>query len=193
MRINMKKSPYRNAIRSQKLIREAFLELVQVKELDKITVAEITQRADLSRNTFYTHYQDIYAVLEELQNEAMMQLKIALEDARSKHQLDKPLEFLEKLANILAASENQYKILLKVKGADIFIAKLKQTVMEHVIEGLDAEGITKPKEYLIFLEILSSGFISLFQMYLCSETDLTPKEIVAETNRLYVMGIELYK
>lgn len=189
----MKKSPYRNAIRSQKLIREAFLELVQVKELDRITVAEITQRADLSRNTFYTHYQDIYAVLEELQNEAMMQLKIALEDAKSKHQLDKPLEFLEKLANILAASENQYKILLKVKGADIFIAKLKQTVMEYVIEGFDAEGITKPKEYLIFLEILSSGFISLFQMYLCSETDLMPKEIVAETNRLYVTGIELYK
>ena len=34
--------------------------------LDKITVKDIVDDCDISRNTFYYNYQDIYAVIEEL-------------------------------------------------------------------------------------------------------------------------------
>lgn len=189
----MPKSPYRNAIRSKKFIREAFLELLQTKTIDQITVSEITARADLSRNTFYSHYQDVFAVLEELQEEAVLQLKAALDESREKQQLERPLEFLENLAKILTASEDQYRILLNIKGADAFVARLKQTLLSYITEWLDPEIIARPREYLIFLEILSSGFINLFQKYLYNETDLTPREIIDETNLLYVTCIELYK
>ena len=36
------------------------------KSLDKITVKDIVDDCDISRNTFYYNYQDIYAVIEEL-------------------------------------------------------------------------------------------------------------------------------
>ena len=46
------KKNYRNAVRSKKMIRQAFLELLQEKPCEKITVTDIAQRADLNRSTF---------------------------------------------------------------------------------------------------------------------------------------------
>lgn len=47
------------------LIDEAFLELVQEKDLELITVKEICARAGVSRSTFYLHYDTIADLLEE--------------------------------------------------------------------------------------------------------------------------------
>lgn len=189
----MQKSPYRNAVRSKRLIREAFIELIATKSIDKITVGEITEKADLSRNTFYCHYQDIYAVLEELQAETMQQLKDALDKGVAEHSILNPEPFLQKVAAVVEQNRENYAILLRAKGSDAFVNQIAQTMLQYVIEGLDTEQIKEPKRYLVFLEIISYGFISLFQQYLLEDIDVTPADIVRETNCLYMSGIELYK
>ena len=61
---------YRNAVRTEKWIRRAFIELISEKKtLNKITVNELAERADITKTTFYYHYDDIYAVAEEFENE----------------------------------------------------------------------------------------------------------------------------
>ena len=61
---------YRNAERTEKWIRRAFIELISEKKtLNKITVNELAERADITKTTFYYHYDDIYAVAEEFENE----------------------------------------------------------------------------------------------------------------------------
>lgn len=61
---------YRNAERTKKWIRRAFIELISEKKtIDKITVNELAERADITKTTFYYHYDDIYAVAEEFENE----------------------------------------------------------------------------------------------------------------------------
>lgn len=48
---------------TEKAIMEAFLSLLNQNPLDKITVKDIVNACGISRNTFYYHYQDIYALL----------------------------------------------------------------------------------------------------------------------------------
>lgn len=43
---------------------DAFNSLLEQNPLDRITVRDITARCGISRNTFYYHYGDIYALLE---------------------------------------------------------------------------------------------------------------------------------
>lgn len=43
-----------------------------------ITVAELARRADISKTTFYYHYEDIYAVAEEFENELVAVLSAVL-------------------------------------------------------------------------------------------------------------------
>jgi len=40
------------------------MDLVQEKDLPRITVADVTERADVSRSTFYDHYQDVHELAE---------------------------------------------------------------------------------------------------------------------------------
>lgn len=49
----MAKAEYKSAIRSRRMIQHALVELLQEKELDKITVTDIVTRADINRGTFY--------------------------------------------------------------------------------------------------------------------------------------------
>lgn len=51
---------------SKKAIVDAFLELLDEKPFNKITVRDITERCDVNRNTFYYHFQDIPSLLEEI-------------------------------------------------------------------------------------------------------------------------------
>lgn len=44
---------------------KAFLEILEKKDFDYITVKEICQKADVNRSTFYLHYENIGDLLEE--------------------------------------------------------------------------------------------------------------------------------
>ncbi len=52
------------ALYTKKLIMTAFTELLEELPFDKITVAALVKRAGVSPNTFYYHYEDIYALLD---------------------------------------------------------------------------------------------------------------------------------
>ena len=58
---------------------KAFEELARVKNVDRLTVNEITDKCQISRNTFYYHFKDIYDVLEEMLNQRVEQMIETLE------------------------------------------------------------------------------------------------------------------
>lgn len=60
----------RSSQKTRKLICETFMKMLAVKrEIGKISVSELVERADISRATFYSHFDDIYGVAEEFENE----------------------------------------------------------------------------------------------------------------------------
>ena len=53
------------------VIREAFYDLLEKKSFEKITVSDLCKQAQINRGTFYLHYEDKYALLTELIDEAL--------------------------------------------------------------------------------------------------------------------------
>lgn len=56
---------------TQKAIVNTFLSILQDKSLDKITVKDIVEQAEINRNTFYYYYEDIYDLLDCIFEEEM--------------------------------------------------------------------------------------------------------------------------
>ena len=52
------------ALYTQKAIMRAFGEMLEEMPFDKITVTALVKRCDISSNTFYYHYRDIYDLLD---------------------------------------------------------------------------------------------------------------------------------
>ena len=51
---------------SQEKIEKTFLQLIQTKEVEDITVSDICKLSNLNRSTFYANYIDIYDLVEKI-------------------------------------------------------------------------------------------------------------------------------
>ena len=60
---------------TRRVIKESYYELLAEKPFDKITVKEICERADINKGSFYNHFENIYTLQAELENEAIENLK----------------------------------------------------------------------------------------------------------------------
>ncbi len=56
---------------TRQVIKESFLKLLEKNSFPKITVTELCRLAEINRGTFYLHYYDMEAVLDELVNEML--------------------------------------------------------------------------------------------------------------------------
>ena len=60
---------------TKSVIKDCLVELLQEKDLNKITVSELCERADINRATFYRYYIDIFDLLEKIEQELIDHLK----------------------------------------------------------------------------------------------------------------------
>lgn len=60
--------------KTRRNIHNAFLELRSKKPLEKITVKELSEKAEISKATFYLHYHDIYDLSEQLQKDVILKI-----------------------------------------------------------------------------------------------------------------------
>ena len=57
--------------KTEKGIRNAFIELRSRKPLEKITIKELCEHAYINKSTFYSHYKDIYDLSERMEEEVV--------------------------------------------------------------------------------------------------------------------------
>lgn len=61
----------RRRIITKNLIKDALLELLRAEAYDRITVSALCKRAEITRATFYLHYQNLDEVLDETLDDAL--------------------------------------------------------------------------------------------------------------------------
>jgi AcrR family transcriptional regulator len=114
--------------RTQKLLRDALIELIEERGFDTLTVGEITERALVSRAAFYRNYQDKYALVEQIFDEAMNALLSAVRDMGAEH----PPQIWVKFFEHIAEYERLYRALLGRKGSPWFVMKMRAS-MTHLV------------------------------------------------------------
>ena len=84
----------RRTLYTQAVIKDALLELLTVQGFEKITVASLCRQAEITRATFYLHYSDLTAVVDELVDEAL-----EISEQASETSVDNIIENTRFLAN----------------------------------------------------------------------------------------------
>lgn len=126
------KQEYRSSKRSRRLIREAFLELLEAREFSKISVVDIVERADLNRSTFYAHYPDIYGIVDEMQEEIISKNMELFRQIEFRNILQDPKPYLQ---CITATMEENLELMRKLGLTENVHRKSEklQEMMEHDI------------------------------------------------------------
>lgn len=61
--------------RTRKQLEEALIRLLEKKSIQKITVRELADEADITRATFYQHYRDPYEMLKNMQDDIILHVQ----------------------------------------------------------------------------------------------------------------------
>ncbi|MBK8135572.1 MAG: TetR/AcrR family transcriptional regulator [Chloroflexi bacterium] len=112
--------------RTQKLLREALIELIEEHSFEALTIGDITERAMISRAAFYRNYQDKYALVEQIFAEAMQALFNAVSESSETHPPEIWVRFFEHIAEY----ERLYNALLGRKGSAWFVLKMRATLVD---------------------------------------------------------------
>lgn len=127
------KSKYLNhsSEKTRDLIRNTFTELLmEEKELSKITVSKLVQRADINRGTFYNHYDNVYEIAKDFEDEL---LTVLIDSSKEFNNLDDVFNFLDDVTNYLKENEDRYKMVLTSKEPLLFLEKLNNLLQENLL------------------------------------------------------------
>lgn len=119
-----KKSTHKNAARSRHLIKQAFAELLNEKDLAKITVTDIVERANISRGTFYAHYLDVYDLYAAIQSNIVEALNETINEVGVENIILDPSDVIKESIQFLNQNKNYYKLFLTSSHGENLIRRI---------------------------------------------------------------------
>lgn len=188
------KKEYRSAIRSRRLIHQAFLELLREKSFEKITVTDIVRRADINRSTFYAHYPDVRGLVEALMDSAVTQSVELAASLDYQNLFQDPIPFLRELWGIAAENMELYRLLADSDFALRQVENVKAVLIEKAVTAVDvAEEIRSSSAFRIQISFFIGGLLNTYQQWLQGNLDCSTEEIMAQIANLIVRNADTYQ
>ncbi|MBT1177556.1 TetR/AcrR family transcriptional regulator [Bifidobacterium callimiconis] len=122
--------------RTRARLTEALLELMKNKPIDRITVTELTERADVNRVTFYSHYGNVRALLDVVMDDAMRSCRHLIDIHAGQIIAGDYLPFAVDVLTYFDEHEGEFSVIASSEGGTLFnrIADDIRDVCNRVID-----------------------------------------------------------
>jgi AcrR family transcriptional regulator len=167
--------------RTRKLLWEALMAELSERAFEEITVTDICERAMVHRTTFYKHYEDKYALLEQ----GMRQMYDALvAEARhappSEFSLDNPPPYFIRLFEHVAERQQFYRLMLCGEGVGRFQKLVKGYIAEVAETRMSALTLAHQQPDVplaMHVQFLAGAVLSLMAWWLENDMPLSPQRM----------------
>lgn len=174
----------KRVIKTKKAIRQAFARLLSEKELNMITIKDISDGAEINRKTFHNHYAGVYQLLEEIENEITAALLDSFKDVDFKTNYQNPYEIFTRLTTIINNEPDFYAQLLRMehnanlntKIINILVDELRQAFRDGTdLEEVDMDTI---------LLYTTSGIMAVYRNWYNSNREESLEEVAEKVNHI---------
>lgn len=179
----------RRVIRTKKAIRNAFAQLLSVKNLEDITVKDIAELADINRKTFYSYYSGVHMIVEETENEIVETFEAAIRDLPPDKLVKEPYLLFSRLSAIINADMDFYEPLMKADRSSNLLTKASGMLKQKVRESYAAFSRIGEETFNIMVDFTFSGLFSVYQSWFNSQRRQSIEEISQTLSTLCFEGI----
>ena len=181
-----KKSSHKNAARSRHLIKQAFAELLNEKDMAKITVTDIVERANISRGTFYAHYLDVYDLYNAILSNIVEAIDEAFDGIGLENIILDPTEAIIFGINYLDKNKNYYKLFLTSSHGEKLIMRIISLLEEKLIHEIEilfpAEDQTEYKAHMYYT---LGGFRNILLHWFMDTLNCSSEQCAQMLSQLY--------
>lgn len=177
------------AVKTEEKIENAFLELCLESGSFDISVSGIVARSHIGRSTFYTYYEDIYALMETIQTRLLEAFQKNMANAVSviaRRDMENmaPL-FSIPMATFLQENKKAILVFMGQNGSMQFIYKMKQQAKKY-LRRIFPPRDNKYGDYL--LEFLISASFGLIVYWLENDCALSPEDLAEMLITIFRQG-----
>ena len=169
------------------LIKDQFIQLYEKKGLDKVTVNEICKVCEISRSTFYQHFDDKYNLLETIENELLENIRHLNKDMQGIFIRDTKASIPNwiETATYIMEKKDYFRPLILTPGDPRFVHKWNKLIRESYRQRLESDNfMTQNPNQDIILYSMASATIGMYEFWLQYRPDRTPQEIAENGTKL---------
>lgn len=170
----------RNPSETKQLLFRTFLNTLNVKPFQKISVNELCEKSVISRSTFYLHFKDKYELLSAFLNEIYKELNSAMEHYS-------PRDFLMEMLNICQENEklfyNIFGYELNEEMLEIFYQFFSKYFTQF-LEEKNANGVLLPGPIDSVAAFYVGGLTSMTLRWIKSNYKIPKETLVSCQYRL---------
>jgi len=152
---------------------DAFWELYCEKRIEKITVREITTKAGYNRSTFYEYFNDVYDVLEQIEESLLPNIEDMPPLLPTMGNESVPIDSFIKL---YSSSSKYYTVLLGDNGDPAFAGKIKNGIKAKLLEQLETSESNMEIDYT--LEYMLSAMIGILTYWFKNNENISKEDLV---------------
>jgi AcrR family transcriptional regulator len=165
----------RRTQKTQNAIRKAFLTLLEEKSISKITIAEISELADLGRGTFYLHYKDIYDLYEQIENSLYMEIELMLDELYTSNAPENLINITHAITEYINKNRHTFLLIIGAGSNGRSLYKLKNILNKKVI--FENPNLYPSDYHIINCMFATSGVIGVLEEWLFNRQKLSQKKI----------------
>lgn len=161
-----------SSIRTKSAIKEAFAKLLKEKKsMKNMTITELVKVASITRGSFYTHYDNLYDVARDFQDEF---LDVIFSEDFQINSIENIEEYLDIVINHLRENEELYKMILSSDEPLLFMNRLNKIMNQHLNNLF---GKNNNKDVSLLITFFVNGVIILFIKYFREEIDASLEDL----------------
>lgn len=178
-------------IRTKKALKNSIISLLENTSIDKISVIDICEKANINRVTFYTHYKDKYELVHELFEDVLKTIENrSIEYYEQNKTGDEIHDFTHTMSHVTykACFENKAFLLSLTKEENsIFANMLSDIITKNGIKMLahsaDKINLKYPPEFIV--NFILGGFANIIFEWALKKDDLTEIEFFKCFDKLF--------
>lgn len=174
------------------VLKQSLIDLLKRKSIDKITVTELCEVADLNRSTFYAYFSDPLDLMHQIENELLRDLSIYIGDAKFIADEAETFQLITRIFEYIAANADLCLVLLGENGDIAFLKELLAYVQQ--LSAREWEGVAAvDAEIVDYLSLFGvNGCIGVVQKWLQSGMRKTPAEMAEIIIKLMYQGLTAF-
>ncbi|WP_147535186.1 TetR/AcrR family transcriptional regulator [Bacillus marasmi] len=191
----MEKKTDLRVLRTKKLIKEAFLSLIDKKGFESITIQDIADLAFINRATFYLHYQDKYDLLDQICDSYILELISTIKNPF--HLIDDGIDIKQIQITLLNVFENIeknidfYKIMMGPNGNADFANKVESFLFEKFTANFitvvgDLNKLEISADFL--LKYLCSAYIGVIRWWVLKDNRHSTQYMAEHLTQIVTKG-----
>ena len=143
---------------TKKMIKDAYLELLETHPSEKISVTDICKTADVNRSTFYLYYEDTVTLRKDIENDVLEQIPDLSDAPETVASGDEFVAVLERFFSYIQENQRMFRILILQSDNRAFNRRLIEAVLEkYRSEQTEANPLLAKYEYVFIV----SGVIGM--------------------------------